>query len=148
MAGGYVIENSRYPDCELWLRFYEHARLYVVDTIFGAWRIHSTSHSTRHLRDLKRHIHAAQQGYVQRYLHGHWWLGLVWPLVQFYFTKIDRGILSRTIFELYIRRARFLTFNLRTGRFVLDQDKTVIPRPWPFTIEVPEGDVVQTSGRQ
>lgn len=137
-AGGYLEEGNRYMDCELWLRFYEHETLYVADTIFGAWRIHPDSYSTRRLRRLHQEIDAAQRRYAARYLSARLALRLTWPLLQTYLRYVDRGMLSRLLFEVSGRRARMLTYSLRTGRFVLGGDSGVLPTAWPMRIELPD----------
>ncbi len=136
-AGAHVVEDTRYLDCELWLRFYEHAALYVADTIFGAWRLQEGSYSTQRLRDLHRQIAQAQAPYLTASLKRHPELRLVLPFLHAYYRILDRGILSRAWFELWGRRRRMLTYSLRTGRFTLRQDGGLLPRPWPLTIEMP-----------
>lgn len=135
-AGGYVVERSRYMDCELWLRFHEHARLFVVDSIFGAWRLHPAAYSRAHLGQFYRNIDEAHRPYFEKYLKSRFALKLLVPLMRWYFQTIDRGILSRVFFELWLRQNRLLTFDLNSGRFVLKRTGW-LPKPWPLTIEAP-----------
>ena len=121
-------------DCELWLRFYEHAPLYVADTIFGAWRLHPASYSAQRLSEFHRHLDEAQRPYLRRYLQQHRGVALLLPLIRGYFRYLDRDILNRVGFELWRRRTRFLTFDFQTGRFCLKPNGSLLPRPWTFTI--------------
>jgi glycosyltransferase involved in cell wall biosynthesis len=141
-AGGCVVETTRYVDCELWLRFHEHARPYLADTLFGAWRLHSGSHSTQRLRELHREIAETNQIYLSNA--DRWrqnWLRLAWPFLVAYFQGIDRGVLSRVHFELWDRRKYLLTYSLRTGRFRLQDSAGWLPRPWPLTIDLDQPDI-------
>lgn len=137
-AGGTLEESTRFMDCELWLRFYEHAHPYLVDTILGAWRLHAGSFSAGRLRVLHAEIDKAQRGYLQGYLKAHRGVALLAPWLKFYFKAIDRGILNRIAFELWARRRRLLTFDLATCRFGL-RPGGWWPQPWPVTIGDVEG---------
>ena len=138
-AGGSVIEDSRFMDCELWLRFYEHAPLYVADTVFGAWRLHPASYSAQRMAAFHRHLDEAQRPYLRRHLQRHRRLAPLLPAIRFYFRYLDRDLLNRVGFELWRRRTRFLTFDLPTDRFRLRPGGGLLPRPWTFTIASGDG---------
>jgi hypothetical protein len=134
-AGAHVVEEGRYMDCELWLRFYEHARPYLIDTIFGAWRLHAGSWSTQAFDKLYERMDQQHAPYLKQYLQRRPMLRAFLPLMAFYFRVLDRGILNRVFFELVLRRSRFLTLNLRTGRFEIRRPRGWLPQPWPMTIQ-------------
>jgi glycosyltransferase involved in cell wall biosynthesis len=134
-AGGYVVENSRYMDCELWLRFYEHEPLYIANTIFAAWRLHPTSFSTQHIKVLHQNLDATHRQYLEQYRRRHLWVALWLPFLAGYFRFLDWDIMNRVWFELWRRRTRLLTFDLRTGCFRLGREKGWLPRPWTFAME-------------
>ncbi len=137
-AGGSLAEGNRFADCELWLRFYEYAKPYIVDTILAGWRIHAGSYSAQRLRQLHEAIDAAQKSAVEKSLQGHPIRKLLWPVAQAYLRNIDRGLTSRLLFELQGRKRRFLTYSLKTNRFILGGAGGMIPQAWPLTIEIPE----------
>lgn len=136
-AGSHLQEGNRFMDCELWLRFHEHAKLYIADTLFGAWRIHKDSYSMQRLRNLHQAIDNAQATYLKQYVK-RGWRKCTWPLTQAYLRHIDRGLLSRLLFECYGRRSQFLMYSLSQERFVIGHSGGIIPRAWPMTIELPE----------
>jgi glycosyltransferase involved in cell wall biosynthesis len=139
-AGGKVDESVRYMDCELWLRFYEHARIYLVDTVFAAWRLHPLSYSTQNLGSLYVNMDLAHRAYLEGYLARRPAMRLAMPFMRFYFRVIDRGILNRLMFELFLRRSRMLTFNLASGRFGFNLSGGLLPKPWPLTIRGADED--------
>lgn len=141
-AGGSVDEENRYMDCDLWLRFYRYEPLYVADTIFGAWRIHARSFSGQRLRELHRSLDVAHQRGLRECLRQQPLWRMAWPLIAAYLRHVDRGLLSRALFEVHTRRRYFFTYSLRTERFAVNQATGLVPRAWPLTIELPEREPV------
>lgn len=121
-AGSHVAEQF-YSDCELWLRFYEHAPLHVVDTILGAWRLHPGSHSIIHHESMSAQIAAAQAASYRRFLEGRWWLRPFVPALRALARRARRGSTNHLLFKLRTRRTRWLTFDLEAGRFRLPSDR-------------------------
>lgn len=118
-AQGGQIADGWYPDCQLWLRFYEHAPLYVADTIFGAWRLHEGSYSTAHLRALRQHIRAAQAPLLEAACRRRPWLRLCLPVMAMAWRPLARESVNRAAFSLFRKRTRLLTFNPARGGFHL-----------------------------
>jgi glycosyltransferase involved in cell wall biosynthesis len=133
-AGSRVTEATPYMDCELWLRFYEHNRPYLLDTVLAAWRLHHRSFSMKNVDAFYRNMGEAHQPFLREYRRKHPSWRLLEPLLRLYFRWIDRGILNRIYFELVERRTRLLTLDLQSGRFKLGQAKGLLPRPWPQTM--------------
>ena len=126
-AGGSVTEQSRFMDCELWLRFYEHAPLYIADTVFGAWRAHPSSYSLQQRAHLHAEIDAAQRPHLARFLDQRWWLKPCTPMLRRYFARkaatvmrpSASGVVNRLFFEWRVKPHRFLSFDMSSGRFTL-----------------------------
>jgi hypothetical protein len=56
-AGGYTDSSRRMAmDYELWVRFFRHAQIFVVDSLIGGWRQHSDSLALQHLAENYRII--------------------------------------------------------------------------------------------
>ena len=109
-----------------------------MDTLLAAWRIHSGSYSAQRLRELHKAIDAAHELTVKARLQRQPILSLLWPAAQAYLRNIDRGFMSRLLFEVQGRKTRYLTYSLKTNRFILGGAGGLVPRAWPLTIEIPE----------
>ena len=126
-SGGYLREDTRVMDCELWLRFYEHAQLYVVDTMFGAWRCHPEAYTVRNAHSLLQEVRVTQAPHLRRYLRQRPWLFPLVPVFRMALRIVtseaakpmSRDLVNRVFFDWRVKPTRFLTFDPQAGRFRL-----------------------------
>jgi len=130
-AGAYLDETTRFMDCELWLRFYRHSSLYIVDSVFGAWRLYSGAYSIKNIDSFYAQIDETHKSFLKNYLKIHPFMNIMLPFLHFYYKIIDRKLLNRLFFELFIRRNRLLSYDLKSQRFRIGKTKGILPKPWP-----------------
>jgi hypothetical protein len=118
-------------DCELWLRFYQHAILYLVDSVFGAWRLYPNAYSITNIDSFYDQIDQTHKRFLKNYFRSHTPIKFLVPFLRFYYKMIDRKLLNRHFFELFIRRHRLLCFDHSSQRFKLKKSKGLLPKPWP-----------------